>query len=119
MENHSGDEKINKLTEQFTNADPNVSYSKFMKFMHQEGNLPQEIAAQGASKTDLDLQADDSKWTEEFLDKQDKTAENEAIKGESVLNEVEVQSEAAGTWVDEFLKKDSSATGNFAFEEKD
>lgn len=74
-----------------------------MKFMRQEGDVPLQTAS--IPKTDT---LDDT-WTTEFTENEkiestnsDKTKESEA----NILNVIDEQSAAAGTWVSEYLNKD-------------
>ncbi|XP_071638730.1 peroxisomal targeting signal 1 receptor [Temnothorax longispinosus] len=82
--------------------DPNFAYSKFMKFMAQEGDIPIET-----SQT-ANLNGTSEEWIEQFIDN-DATSlvndENTVSNDDTVLNKVEEELEAAGTWVDEFTKK--------------
>lgn len=73
-----------------------------MKFMEREGDIPIE-----SNQTAMfDLSGTSEEWTEQFI-------ENNAAStnDNTVLNKVEEELEAAGTWIDEFTKE-NPATGD-------
>ncbi|XP_015602182.1 peroxisomal targeting signal 1 receptor [Cephus cinctus] len=80
-----------------SSEDANVAYSKFMKFMKQEGDIPIESSQ--------DLSQIDDKWSEEYLE--DTKNEDRSIAKEDVLNKVEEELAVAGKWVEEFSKESS------------
>lgn len=82
--------------------DPNFAYSKFMKFMKQEGDI--EIA---------NLDDPIGEWLEQYHADQQKTEDSSTninVNSDStVLNKVEEELEVAGTWIDEFVKENPSS----------
>ncbi|XP_072763854.1 peroxisomal targeting signal 1 receptor isoform X2 [Anoplolepis gracilipes] len=86
--------------------DPNYAYSKFMKFMKQEGDIPIE------STQTIALDNPSEEWIEQYHTDQQKT-EGSSIDNlnddSTVLNKVEEDLEAAGTWIDEFVKENPSS----------
>lgn len=89
---------------------PNFAYSKFMKFMRQEGDLPVE-AGTISPRENLD-----DKWSSEFTDGRNvpDTASGESNVEDGVLSAVDEELEAAGSWVEEFTKKDANVPGTFS-----
>lgn len=90
---------------------PNFAYSKFMKFMRQEGDLP--IEASPVTKTE-EL---DDKWSSEFSENKSKELtglSTVAQEADSGLSAIDDQNAAAGTWVNEFVKK-KTAEGRSEF----
>ncbi|XP_066603292.1 peroxisomal targeting signal 1 receptor [Prorops nasuta] len=90
----------NSLRVEKTNEDPNLAYSKFMKFMRQEGDIPLEN-----NQLTQSLKSTDESWAEEHNKEIEQTYEDS-----SVLNQVEEEIASAGTWVDEFSKDNASST---------
>lgn len=92
---------------------PDFAYSKFMKFMRQEGDLPIETAAATVSN----IEKLDSKWTSEFTETES-TKPLETVSGESkeadtkVLSAIDEQSAVAGSWINEFTKNNPTNQGN-------
>ncbi|XP_012282623.1 peroxisomal targeting signal 1 receptor [Orussus abietinus] len=82
--------------------DPNLAYSKFMKFMHQE-----EASTESDQAFVTDCERLNEKWAEEFSATEETEKANEE---EGVLNKVEEQLEAAGKWVEEFSKGSTAST---------
>lgn len=80
------------------NENPNIAYSKFMKFMHQEGELPVE------SRESSSAQLTDSKWTENFMEQEPqaeaKTAE--VVKTPEASKNDEATTSSAETWANQF-----------------
>jgi len=72
-----------------------------MKFMEREGNIPIEN-----NQTANNLNGTSEEWIEHFM-------ENNAasLNDNTVLNKVEEELEATGTWIDEFTKE-NPVTGN-------
>lgn len=90
------------ITQTKEDEDPNFEYSKFMKFMEREGDIPIE-----SNQTAMfDLSGTSEEWTEQFIE--NNTA---STNDNTILNKVEEELEAAGTWIDEFTKE-NPATGN-------
>ncbi|XP_011498019.1 PREDICTED: peroxisomal targeting signal 1 receptor [Ceratosolen solmsi marchali] len=88
---------------------PDFAYSKFMKFMRQEGDLPIE-AAPSPNTENLD-----NNWTANFTETADtKPSETtiEESKGDEThaLSTVDEQSALATTWTNEFSKNKSTTT---------
>jgi hypothetical protein len=78
--------------------DPDVTYSKFMKFMRQEGDIPIE----SGQRTTASLDDTVEEWIEQFHSDKQKTDDN--TSDHAILNKVEDQLTVAGTWMDEFIK---------------
>ncbi|CAD6232966.1 GSCOCG00007072001-RA-CDS [Cotesia congregata] len=80
------------------NENPNIAYSKFMKFMHQEGELPVE------SRESSSAQLTDSKWTENFMEQEPqaeaKTAE--VAKTPEASKNDEATTSSAEIWASQF-----------------
>ncbi|XP_011690626.1 PREDICTED: peroxisomal targeting signal 1 receptor [Wasmannia auropunctata] len=87
---------------QTEDEDPNFAYSKFMKFMERQGDIPIE-----SNQTAINLRGTSEEWTEQFI-------ENNAgsLNDNTVLNKVEEELEAAGTWIDEFAKENPTTEDN-------
>lgn len=89
--------------------DPNFAYSKFMKFMKQEGDIPVKSAETELANLDDPIE----EWIEQYHADQQKTEDsltNSNINSDStILNKVEEELEAAGTWIDEFVKENPSS----------
>lgn len=81
--------------------DPN--FSKFMKFMEREGDIPI-----GSTQTAMNLNGTSGEWVEQFIDNDTTSLVND---DDTVLNKVEEELEAAGTWIEEF-SKENPITGN-------
>ncbi|XP_018369916.1 PREDICTED: peroxisomal targeting signal 1 receptor isoform X2 [Trachymyrmex cornetzi] len=82
--------------------EPKLAYSRFMKFMEREGDIPIE-----SNQTAINLNGTSEEWIEQFI-------ENDAVNlnDNTVLNKVEEELEFAGTWIDEFVKENSVAGDN-------
>ncbi|XP_018301409.1 peroxisomal targeting signal 1 receptor isoform X2 [Mycetomoellerius zeteki] len=82
--------------------EPNLAYSRFMKFMEREGDIPIE-----SNQTAINLNGTSEEWIEQFI-------ENDAanLNDNTVLNKVEEELEFAGTWIDEFVKENPVAADN-------
>lgn len=97
----------NDVAQTIKDDDPNFAYSKFMKFMKQEGDIPIE-----SKQTLLNLDDASEEWVEQYINRR-KTESTEATNvndNDTILNKVEEELEAAGTWVNEY-EKDSLSTG--------
>ncbi|XP_011872330.1 PREDICTED: peroxisomal targeting signal 1 receptor [Vollenhovia emeryi] len=134
--------------------DPNIAYSKFMKFMHQESDdperqvalskMPQEWIEQIHDDFSKDVRRclltheewvdlynreiiedvkkvkksllRDEEWVVHFnaaMEEDDLNAlRRSLVNDDNVLNKVEEELEVAGTWVDEFTKKNPVAEDN-------
>ncbi|XP_012228532.1 peroxisomal targeting signal 1 receptor [Linepithema humile] len=86
--------------------DPNFAYSKFMKFMKQEGDIPLE------SNQLANLDGGIEEWIEQYTDHQKTNAADNSKDDNTILNKVEEELEVAGSWIDEFVKENPSAEGN-------
>ncbi|KOC66449.1 Peroxisomal targeting signal 1 receptor [Habropoda laboriosa] len=96
-------------TQTIENTDnPNFEYSKFMKFMKQEGDIPIENNQESLP----DLHNTSKDWIEQHeKDNQkpeDKTSTNNNEESE-VLSTVEKDLTVAGNWIDEFQKENASS----------
>ncbi|XP_043252744.1 peroxisomal targeting signal 1 receptor isoform X1 [Colletes gigas] len=96
-------------TEAIENSDnPNFAYSKFMKFMQQEGDIPLD----SNEKSLPDFHTTSEEWTEQYENSneksEDKTSSNSDQEVE-VPNKVEEELAVAGRWVNEFQKEDASS----------
>ncbi|XP_046416641.1 peroxisomal targeting signal 1 receptor isoform X1 [Neodiprion virginianus] len=94
-----------KSTEALDNDDPNFAYSKFMKFMRQEGEIPID-----PGQTSLpNLEKLDDKWTEEFSSMNISASERSGdVQDEHpVLSKIDEELAAAGTWAEEFSTENS------------
>ncbi|KAJ8681691.1 hypothetical protein QAD02_017483 [Eretmocerus hayati] len=85
---------------------PDQSYSKFMKFMRQEGDVPAENTHTVKSNSI------DSKWISEFTEVSDNTVSADSKVAEpivetNILSAIDEQSAVAGSWVDEFTKNNT------------
>ena len=88
----SKDVELPKPAEGITSDEPNVAYSKFMKFMRQEESTPIEMEQE-------------KKWSSEFTEEKEATESPSATSESSgVLNKVEEELSTAGAWVEEFNK---------------
>lgn len=119
----SGKNDANEQLEGFRNAEnnsPNIAFSKFMKFMHQEGEMPIENIQ---NLSIVSANSNPNKWAQDFseqqiLDKQHQQQLSSDIK-EKNDNDVEENknddelSAAAGTWANEFLGTSSGNVGAF------
>ncbi|KAM0726058.1 Peroxisomal targeting signal 1 receptor [Formica fusca] len=88
--------------------DPNYAYSRFMKFMKQEGDIPIESTRTETANLDDPIE----EWIEQYHADQQKTKDssiNNINYDSTVLNKVEEELEAAGTWIDEFVKENPSS----------
>lgn len=105
MENNMNMEHSKKAIENKDN--PNFEYSKFMKFMKQEGDIPIEDYQQSLPE----VHTTSKDWTEEFekdnQKSEDKTTTNSSKENETA-NETKEELAVAGTWIDEFQKEVSS-----------
>lgn len=97
------DANKNDIAQAKEDEDPNFAYSKFMKFMEREGDIPIEI-----NQATMNLNGTSEEWIEQFIDN---NATSLVKNDNTVLNKVEEELEAAGTWIDEFTKE-NPATGN-------
>ncbi|KAI4497026.1 hypothetical protein M0802_007772 [Mischocyttarus mexicanus] len=104
---HSIDSVENKITKHEVaetienNETSNLTYSKFMKFMRQEGEVP--IKDVELSLPDSD---DMNNWTEEYINqKSDQDTSDNINDDNKVLNKVEEDLSVAGTWINEFEKE--------------
>ncbi|XP_011269555.1 peroxisomal targeting signal 1 receptor isoform X2 [Camponotus floridanus] len=104
---NSVQDNINKNNAQIIkDEDPNYAYSRFMKFMKQEGDIPIE-----AQREIANLDDGIEELEQYFVHKQkpeDSSIDNINYDG-TVLNKVEEELEAAGTWIDEFEKENPSS----------
>jgi hypothetical protein len=92
---------------------PDFAYSKFMKFMRQEGDLPIEITP-SSNTENLD-----SNWTTNFMETGNVIPLNtttEECKGDdaNTLSTDNEQSAQAASWTDEFSKKNSTEQGKLS-----
>lgn len=98
---NSVQDNINKNNAQIIkDEDPNYAYSKFMKFMKQEGDIPIE-----AQRANLDDRIEE---LEQYFVHNQNTEDNlidHFNYDNTILNKVEEELEAAGTWIDEFVKE--------------
>ncbi|CAL7950723.1 unnamed protein product [Xylocopa violacea] len=91
------------------NDNPNFEYSKFMKFMKQEGEIPLENNQEPLP----DLHDASKDWTEQY-EKDNQTSEDKTSTDSSQENEVKEELAAAGNWIDEFQKENAlSETENY------
>ncbi|XP_071867784.1 peroxisomal biogenesis factor 5 [Bombus fervidus] len=101
-------------TEAIQNSDnPNFEYSKFMKFMKQEGDVP----IKNNEESLPDVQNTSKDWTEQYEKDNQKTEDKISINN-SQENEVTAKEEeevaVASNWIDEFQKENiSSETDNY------
>lgn len=91
------DTNKNDIAQAKKDEDPNFAYSKFMKFMEREGDIPIE-----SNQTAMNLNGTSEEWIEQFIDN---NATSLVKNDNTVLNKVEEELEAAGTWIDEFTKE--------------
>lgn len=97
-------------TEAIENSDnPNFEYSKFMKFMKQEGDVP--IKKNEESLPDVQNTSKD--WTEQY-EKDNQKTEDKISTNDSQENEVTAKVEeeevaAATNWIDEFQEENISS----------
>lgn len=101
------DTNKNDIAQAKEDEDPNFAYSKFMKFMEREGDIPIE-----SNQTAMNLNGTSEEWIEQFIDN---NATSLAKNDNTVLNKVEEELEAAGTWIDEFTKENPVAGNIFNF----
>ncbi|XP_029162637.1 peroxisomal targeting signal 1 receptor isoform X2 [Nylanderia fulva] len=88
--------------------DPNFAYSKFMKFMKQEGDIPIKTTQTELANLDNPIE----EWIEQYQADQQKiedSSTNSNINDSTILNKVEEELEVAGTWIDEFMKENPSS----------
>lgn len=88
---------------------PNFAYSKFMKFMKQEGDVP--IDSNQGSLPGFDNTS--REWTEQYEGNFEKSAEkvsDNSNQEDELLSKVEEELAVAGNWIDEF-QKDNTASG--------
>lgn len=104
---NSVQDNINKNNAQIIkDEDPNYAYSRFMKFMKQEGDIPIE-----AQREIANLDDGIEELEQYFVHKQkpeDSSIDNINYDG-TVLNKLEEELEVAGTWIDEFVKENPSS----------
>ncbi|XP_017766590.1 PREDICTED: peroxisomal targeting signal 1 receptor isoform X2 [Eufriesea mexicana] len=92
------------------NDNPNFEYSKFMKFMKQEGDIPVENNQESLP----DLHNASKEWIEQY-DNDNETSEDKISISDSQENEVANKQQigeelaVAGNWIDEFQKEDISS----------
>lgn len=95
-------------TEAIENSDnPNFEYSKFMKFMKQEGDVP----IKNNEESLPDVQNTSKDWTEQY-EKDNQKTEDKISTNNSQENEVTAKIEevaAASNWIDEFQKENISS----------
>lgn len=97
---------VAKPKEALDNEDPNFAYSKFMKFMRQEGEIPIESGQSSLPN----LEKLDDKWTEEFSAVKTTSKDNDQSQDQDpVLSKVDEELAAAGTWAEEFSSENSDA----------
>lgn len=106
---NSAQDNLNKDNEAqiIKDEDPNYAYSRFMKFMKQEGDIPIESTRTETANLDDPIE----EWIEQYHADQQKTKDNSINNinyDSTVLNKVEEELEAAGTWIDEFVKENPS-----------
>ncbi|XP_054001989.1 peroxisomal targeting signal 1 receptor [Hylaeus anthracinus] len=99
------------------NDNPNFAYSKFMKFMKQEGDIP--VDSNEESLPDFHTTSDE--WTEQFENNneksEDKASSNSDQEGEIVDKVEEGEIAVAGRWIDEFQEENvSSEADNYESE---
>lgn len=95
-------------TEAIENSDnPNFEYSKFMKFMKQEGDVPIKSYKESLP----DVQNTSKNWTEQY-EKDNQKTEDKISTNNSQENEVTAKVEevaAASNWIGEFQKENISS----------
>lgn len=77
-----------------------------MKFMEREGDIPIE------SNQIINLNGTSEEWVEQFIDNNATSLVN---NDNTVLNKVEEELEAAGSWINEFAKENSVPGNIFNF----
>ncbi|XP_026666782.1 peroxisomal targeting signal 1 receptor isoform X2 [Ceratina calcarata] len=82
---------------------PNFEYSKFMKFMKQEGDTPIEDHQQSLPESPTTSKD----WTEEYETDAQKSGDNTSTENE-ITNKAQEELAVAGSWIDEFAKEVSS-----------
>ncbi|KYN42159.1 Peroxisomal targeting signal 1 receptor [Trachymyrmex septentrionalis] len=92
----------NDITQIKEDEEPKLAYSKFMKFMEREGDIPIE-----SNQTAINLNGTSEEWIEQFIEN-----DTANLNDNTVLNKVEEELEFAGTWIDEFVKENSVAGDN-------
>uniref|UniRef100_A0A0C9PP29 Pex5_1 protein n=1 Tax=Fopius arisanus TaxID=64838 RepID=A0A0C9PP29_9HYME len=97
LESSKEDEEELKSLDDTSTENPNIAYSKFMKFMHQEGDITNEIPESTSASTLS------SKWSQEFSEQKEE-AEKSLGNPDGVLNKVEEELAVAGSWANEFLE---------------
>ena len=88
------------------NDNPNFEYSKFMKFMKQEGEIPIEN-----NQDSLPNFHDTSKkWIEQYKKDNQKSEDiiSSVNRENEMINKVEEELAVAGNWIDEFQKENVS-----------
>lgn len=103
------DMNIDNATQPIENNDNhNFAYSKFMKFMKQEG----DILVDNDQESLPDLQDSSKEWTEQF-EKINEQSENKVsdnnTQEDEILNKVEKESVVVDKWIDEFQKESTSS----------
>ncbi|CAK9819452.1 Peroxisomal targeting signal 1 receptor [Anthophora quadrimaculata] len=91
------------------NDNPNFEYSKFMKFMKQEG---EDNPVENTEESLPDIHSKSKDWTEQYEkdnEKSEDKSSTDSNEENEVLNKVEEDSTAAGNWIDEFQKETASA----------
>ncbi|KAL0105384.1 hypothetical protein PUN28_016798 [Cardiocondyla obscurior] len=102
--NVTQDETNKNNIAQVKEEDPNFAYSKFMKFMEREGDIPIE-----SNQMAMNLNGTSEEWIEQFIDN---SATSLVNNDNTVLNKVEEELEASGTWIDEFTKENPVTEDN-------
>lgn len=105
---------VSKSGETLDNDDPNFAYSKFMRFMRQEG----ELATDPGRSLAPNLEKLDDKWTDEFSPSEAAGGAPDDAAGETrtenpVLSKVDEELAAAGTWAEEFSAENSEVLGRY------
>lgn len=100
----ASDDRSNRVKDE----DPDVTYSKFMRFMKQEGDVPIESGQRATAS--LDETAEE--WIEQFQSNKQRTegGASDSAGDHAVLNKAEDQLAVAGLWMDEF-EREYSNTG--------
>ncbi|XP_076765464.1 peroxisomal biogenesis factor 5 isoform X2 [Xylocopa sonorina] len=92
------------------NDNPNFEYSKFMKFMKQEGEIPLENNQEALP----DIHNTNKDWTEQYEKDNQTSNEDKTSTDSSQENEVKEELAVAANWIDEFQKENAlSETENY------
>lgn len=83
-----------------------------MKFMERESDIPIQ-----STQTGINLNGTSEEWIEQYIDQQetDNNAARLVNNDNTVLNKVEEELEAAGTWINEFTKENPEKGNIFNF----